>query len=298
MKQSERFNNILDECLERLLGGDTIEQCLQSYPEQADELEPLLQTALAAKKAATIQPSAEFKARARYQFHSALQEMEPKRGFRFIPWQSRWATAVAVILILVLLGSGTIATASNSMPDGTLYPVKLATEQTWLRLTTSAIDKAELHARLADERVAEIIYMASKGDSQQVKLVAQRLDTHLESIATLVATEGEEKQAMLAPATIPEEASGEAKDVSPRTLPAPQAPPATQAPEATQAPPASKRDELEVIVSRNAVNDTDRLRAALKTAPESVKPALRQAIEASVVGYEEALKSIKGRENN
>ena len=35
-EESREFDNILDECLERLLvKGETIEQCLQSYPEHA-----------------------------------------------------------------------------------------------------------------------------------------------------------------------------------------------------------------------------------------------------------------------
>ena len=56
MKKTKEFNNILDNCLERLLvKGETIEQCLQSYPEHASELEPLLQTAMATKKALAVQ---------------------------------------------------------------------------------------------------------------------------------------------------------------------------------------------------------------------------------------------------
>ncbi|GAI42438.1 unnamed protein product, partial [marine sediment metagenome] len=43
MSKEKEFDNILDECLERLLvNGETIEQCLQSYPEQAANLKPLL----------------------------------------------------------------------------------------------------------------------------------------------------------------------------------------------------------------------------------------------------------------
>jgi len=35
------FEDILNTCLDRItLKGDTIEQCLESYPEQAVELEP------------------------------------------------------------------------------------------------------------------------------------------------------------------------------------------------------------------------------------------------------------------
>ncbi len=51
-KKTEEFNNILDDCLERLLfKGETIEQCLQSYPEYAADIEPLLRTAMATKQA-------------------------------------------------------------------------------------------------------------------------------------------------------------------------------------------------------------------------------------------------------
>jgi len=39
MKKSKEFNNVLDECLERLLvKGESIEQCLANYPEQAASL--------------------------------------------------------------------------------------------------------------------------------------------------------------------------------------------------------------------------------------------------------------------
>ena len=69
MKRNKEFNNILDECLERLLvKGETVEQCLASYPQYAAELEPLLQMAVAAKEASAIQARPEFKAKARYEF--------------------------------------------------------------------------------------------------------------------------------------------------------------------------------------------------------------------------------------
>jgi len=205
MKNKE-FNNILDECLERLLvKGETIEQCLESYPEQATELEPLLQTALTAKKASAIQPRPEFKARARYQFRSALREAEAKRSRRFFGWQPRWATAVAIVLILLLAGSGTVAAAGNSMPDETLYPVKLATEDVRLRLTPSDLGKAQLYASFADKRVLEIALMAEKGKPELVERIAQRLDTHLTMIAYLVSAQDKGPEIMMAPPAVPPE---------------------------------------------------------------------------------------------
>ena len=85
MKKSSEFENILDECLERLIKGETVEQCLESYPEQALELEPLLRTAQATREASAIAPRAEFRARARYEFTSALHAGVSKKKPLFLP---------------------------------------------------------------------------------------------------------------------------------------------------------------------------------------------------------------------
>ena len=65
MKRKE-FDNILSDCLERLLeGGETLEQCLARYPEQAAALRPLLETSLVARQASAVSPRPEFRTRAR-----------------------------------------------------------------------------------------------------------------------------------------------------------------------------------------------------------------------------------------
>ncbi|MCK4368920.1 MAG: hypothetical protein KAV68_04555 [Dehalococcoidales bacterium] len=271
MKKSKEFDNVLNECLERLLvRGETIEQCLQRYPEQAAELKPLLETALVAKKASAIQPRAEFKARARYQFRSALQETASRRGRPFFGWLPRWATVVTIVLILLLAGGGTVAAASNSMPDSPLYPVKLATEQVQLMLTPSQMGKIRLCARLADRRVAEIIYMADKGDVHQVELITQRLDKRLAMLVVLaLALEAEEESPMLlAPSA--EEAEGD-RGVSTW---------------------ANNRAQLRMLLERYAVNHPAALRAILEKVPEAAKPALLRAIVVSEAGYREALEAL------
>jgi len=276
MNKEKAFDNVLDECLERLLVKDeTIEQCLQSYPEQAANLKPLLQTALATRKAAAIQPRAEFKARARYQFHSALQEAASPRSRPFLGWLPRWATVVAIVLAVLLAGGGTIAAASyNSMPDNLLYPVKLATEQVQLALTPSDIGKAKLCAKFADRRVTEIIYTANKGNAQQVEAITQRLDKRLVMLARLTsAPEVAEAPRMLEapPTPAPSEEAGGDKDVRAK---------------------ANNRAKLKITVANYAINHTAGLRAALKKAPKSTKPALRRAIAVSEAGYEKALRAL------
>jgi len=274
MSKEKEFDNVLDECLERLLvKGETIEQCLQSYPEQAATLKPLLQTALATREAVAIQPRAEFKARARYQFRSALQEASSPRSRPFLGWLPRWATVVTIILGILMMGGGTIAAANYSMPDNLLYPVKLATEQVQLTLTPSDIGKAKLCAKFADRRVAEIIYIANKGNAQQVEVITQRLDKRLELLARLTS-----------PIEVAE---------APRMLEAPP-PMQLEEDESSQEIPGDKnnRAKLRSTVANYAINHPAGLRAALKKAPESAKPALHRAIAVSEAGYERALKAL------
>ncbi|UCC90400.1 MAG: hypothetical protein JSW24_04535 [Dehalococcoidia bacterium] len=280
MKNSE-FENILDECLERLDRGETLEQCLQSYPEQAAQLEPLLQMAQAVRKASAILPRSEFKARARYEFRSALRAGATKKRQSLFSLRPRWAVALMVVSILLIVGGGTAVAASNSMPNNPLYPVKLAAEQVQLTLTPSNMGKARLCAMLADRRVAEIICMADKGDVRQVEILTQRLDERLEMLAILVSVEKLEVPAVesvprapteeLAPPPAPsEEARGEG-DVYTR---------------------ANGRARLRIIVAGCACNHPAALRAALGKAPESAKPALRRAIFISEIGYERALAAL------
>lgn len=185
--KNKDFDNILNECLERImLGGESLEQCLKSYPEQADELKPLLETALMARQASSVEPRPEFKAKARYQFRAALTEKTAPRRRRFWGWMPQWATALAIVLVVLLAGGGTVAAASNSMPDSILYPVKLATENVRLAFTPSELGKARLCAGFADERVAEIVYMAEQGDIELVEATTERLDERLEKLAVLV----------------------------------------------------------------------------------------------------------------
>ncbi|GAI53036.1 unnamed protein product, partial [marine sediment metagenome] len=55
---------------------------------------------------------------------------------------------------------------------------------------------------------------------------------------------------------------------------------------------ANSRARLRILLERYAINHPARLRAVLRAAPESVKPALRRAIAVSVAGYERALKAL------
>jgi len=188
---AERFENILNECLERMRQGESVEQCLARYPEQAAELAPLLQVAAATQKTSSaVQPRPEFKERSRYeiqaQLHGKERKTEPKKT-SFVGWMPRWAVAVvSVILVFLVAGTGTVAASTSSMPDDTLYPVKLATERVRLGLTRGDIKKARVSVRLADRRVKEIIYLAQNGDSRRLNKALLRLEGHMEDIEQVI----------------------------------------------------------------------------------------------------------------
>jgi len=163
----KRFEDILDTCLDRItLKGDSIEQCLESYPEQAAELEPLLRAALSIKEVSSIEPRPEFRQVAKARLLSALAAKEKKKERRPLPlWsrQRRWAVALAVILALLLAGGGTVMASSDSLPGDVLYPVKTATEKVQAFFTFGDEAKANLHIKFAERRGKEIELLAERG---------------------------------------------------------------------------------------------------------------------------------------
>jgi hypothetical protein len=276
-----------------LVKGETIEECLRRYPEHAGELKSLLEIATATKKATAVQPSPEFRERARQQFYVALGQMPAQKkrtGFNWVG-QPRWATVVAVVLGLLLVSSGTVAAASSSMPDQPLYAVKQASEQARLALTRSPLRKAELYARLADRRVAEIVYLASKSKSEQVQRTTQSLDRHLAGIADLASTH---KMTT----------AGEARVTAPMMTT-----PATATEKAMPTPPSlgvevtsldnaaritsEQRAELRTMVIYQAIHHPARLKAALMNVSPQTRLALLRAIAVSETGYEKALRSLE-----
>ena len=241
MKNDKEFYNILDECLERILtGGETVEQCLASYPEHATALEPLLQTALDTKETLEIAPRPEFKERVKYQILTELRDMEERKQRRFslLGWQPQWATAVIAVLVLLMASGGTVAAAGNSMPDQPLYPVKLATERVRLALTPSELGKAEYYAELVDRRVNEIVNMADKGKLKHMEKATERMNNQLMAMAVLVGTEGSAPGVLTMPPAVPE--ASPALPEAAKEAPAVTAEPEEQRPGMMMAPPPPK----------------------------------------------------------
>ena len=170
------FDDILDICLERMAKGDTIEQCLESYPEQVVELEPLLRAALSATKASSvIEPRPEFQRLAKQRLLSALEAREKKKAERRMPfwaWQRRWAVALMAVLVLILIGVGTVSASASSLPGDTLYPVKTAAENVQGFFTFGSEAKANFYMKLAQRRLDELKLLVENNRNVPQSLLA------------------------------------------------------------------------------------------------------------------------------
>ena len=106
---ANEFDRILDECIDRINRGESLEDCLSSYPEHAKKLEPLLQAMLDTQTAYTFTPSSAAKMAARQHFNIALEELAQRREERrslfprVLGWSRAWV-AVAAVLLVALIG--------------------------------------------------------------------------------------------------------------------------------------------------------------------------------------------------
>jgi len=98
------FDRILDECINRLGRGESLEHCLAAYPEHAKQLEPLLQAMIQTKAAYSFSPSVDAKREARQRFYTALdRRRQPSFWDRILARRLVWAT-VASMLVLSIIG--------------------------------------------------------------------------------------------------------------------------------------------------------------------------------------------------
>jgi len=323
MKNNKEFNNILDGCLESVMGGASIEECLELYPDYAKELRPLLLTAAGARQAVDIRPRRAFRDRAGYEFQRAIREMEPaparSRGF-FEVLKPAWATLILVIIVLAA-GSGTVFASNSSLPGEPLYSVKMATESVRLTFAFSEEAKADLYVKMADRRVDEIIQMAEKGEAVQVEAATDKLQEHLLAMAGLDIVGGadmlqtqltkveaaEAPLAMMEPSATPlpkpikpggefETAVEEAAPppmLEQKTLGAPDDEGDLRSNPAEAWASDGEQGGLKGTVANSAVMNSQALNSLLDDVDEEMRAALNRAIEVLNAGYFNIISNLK-----
>jgi len=168
-----KLEMILDACLEELRQTGDLESCLRRYPEQADALRPLLQTALSMMRAPTPPLPTARKAHDVQALTALVDQRRERRQKRFLtnilppmPWLTapilRGAVSIAVVLFLFL---GAASAIGGSRPGSIFYPFRITLEQARLAAATGPQTRAQAHLTLARRRLQEFRPLAAQGQA-------------------------------------------------------------------------------------------------------------------------------------
>jgi hypothetical protein len=202
------FEAILDECLDRIQTGESLENCLDAYPQYANRLRPLMQIGGELQRLPLPQARPEDVDAGRRRMLAALEQKKlrqigenlNKSDENHEPAVSFWpfaryaqrvlnnirtiftrkenndmklAVRAALVTLLMVLIIGTpvaFAATSSSLPGEPLYPVKLSYEGLRLRLASSDVARQELEREFQDERRQEVETLMSLGREANLKI--------------------------------------------------------------------------------------------------------------------------------
>jgi hypothetical protein len=163
---------VLDMCLQELEQGSDIETVLFRYPDLADELRPILETSVDARKMAVPAPADEVVRRNRsrvLQYAAQMREAKanPSRRIWFTSLR-RLAVTLAVLAVLFAGGTGLVQAASTTLPGDNLYPVKRTWEDVLVAFTFNVQQRDALEVEHENERLQEVQELFAEGRSAKV----------------------------------------------------------------------------------------------------------------------------------
>jgi hypothetical protein len=149
--------DLLEEGLQRLDSGESLESILASHPEEADLLRPLLTTSARLRPGSTSPLPVAVLSRQRTRGLALAAEL--RGGRRRNPRTARFwrqiVTATAVIALLAMSGQGLLIASAHSIPGDTLYPLKRSVESTQLQFVSDPTQKRSLEQEFSDRRIEE-----------------------------------------------------------------------------------------------------------------------------------------------
>jgi len=151
------ISDALEDCLEAMARGASLDHALKRYPQLDSELRPLLRASLMARDAARINVPAEVRRRGRSQLIDQVRQGKgtQARG-RMIPLFPRLALTAVFLAVLVLTSTGLVSASSTSLPGQQLYPVKRTWESVRLLFTFSSQQRDLMESGYEQERLDEI----------------------------------------------------------------------------------------------------------------------------------------------
>lgn len=201
---NRKLDWVIDECLTRVQAGDeTVQSCVQAYPELKDVLEPLLALALRVNETlAPEKPDAQFVRNAKIRILNRVKALttsissekpQPRRARRIYFHRRRWSTVIAGVVIAAMLfgsGIGLKQASASALPGDTLYPVKRAGEEIQLALSFTANGDIALLYEFADYRLEEAQTLAEEGRFDDLGIALDGFEDAMSNLEE-IAQEGE-----------------------------------------------------------------------------------------------------------
>jgi LysM repeat protein len=160
MSVNRELIEVFNDCVNRMNAGQSAVDCLQLYPQYADQLRPMLETIGAARRGLTVDREERIEARER--IRQRLLNRQPAPVRRVFPLQM-FGVAAATLLILFFVTS---LIAETSLPGDPLYSIKRVTEG--IRETVLS-DPQLFEAR----RIEEIQRLLESGREAEVAFVGE-----------------------------------------------------------------------------------------------------------------------------
>ncbi|MEJ2750241.1 MAG: DUF5667 domain-containing protein, partial [Anaerolineae bacterium] len=160
----------LIECLDALEQGETVDQVLARYPDLADQLLPMLETAVALPQI-NIQPSLAAQHRSRDAFLAQASAMKDEKVVRPSPWLNlrRILMPIASLaLVIILFAAGLGPLSANALPGDTLYEVKILVENARSALTLNPAADAALTEQFNQRRIQEVKTLLAENRTEDV----------------------------------------------------------------------------------------------------------------------------------
>lgn len=195
-EEQANIEEILESCLEAVLSGEkTVEEAITSFPEAANELRPLVETAVwLSSHRPVVGPRPGFVAASRARLVEDIRRGANARTKRR-PWWERLTprlilqfSLVMIVLVCLVLGSSGIAYASQAaLPGDRLYPVKTGLEGLELLVNLDTAGDIRLHAQFSQLRLAEIEELLKLGRYAGIRIASANYVAHLNQAIELLA---------------------------------------------------------------------------------------------------------------
>ncbi len=163
-----QFEAKLIDCLDTLAQGQTVEQVLARYPNEAAQLRPMLETAQALP-ALRMQPSEAARMKSHQQFLAQadlLRRTSSRRTLGFLPRLA--AGFLVVALIAGVFGTGAVTASTSALPGDPLYGLKRTVENVQLSTAGSASARQQLQQEFDQRRRDETSKLLNAGRESEV----------------------------------------------------------------------------------------------------------------------------------